>query len=125
VIYVIGIAILVAAVGALALVGMAPSRWGAYAYAVMLGVGYSATASLTPAMVSDRFRGARFGLILGMCLFGSALGSALGPWMAGRLFDVTGSYAIAFAIAAACGLLAGGAGWRARSLRLRALSAAR
>jgi MFS family permease len=124
-IYVIGIAILVAAVGALALVGAMPSRWGAYGYAVMLGVGYSATASLTPAMVSDRFRGASFGLILGMCLFGSALGSALGPWMAGRLFDVTGSYAIAFALAATSGLLAGASAWRARALRLRALSAAR
>ena len=118
-IYVIGIAIMVAAVGALALVGSVPSRWGAYAYAVLLGVGYSATAALIPAMLSDRFRGPRFGLILGMGLFGSALGSALGPWMAGRLFDLTGSYAIPFVIAAACGVLAGGAGWRARSLRLR------
>jgi len=118
-IYVVGIAILVLAVGALALVGAAPSRWGAYAYAVLLGVGYSATAALIPAMVSDRFRGRRFGLILGVGLFASALGSALGPWMAGRLFDLTGSYALAFVIAAACGVVAGAAGWRARALRLR------
>ena len=119
VIYVIGIAILVGAVGALAAVGAAPSRLGAYGYAVMLGVGYSATASLIPAMVSDRFRGPRFGLILGTGLFASAFGSALGPWLAGRLFDLTGSYAIPFVIAAACGALAAAAGWRARSLRLR------
>ena len=121
VIYVIGIAILVAAVGALALVGAAPSRWGAYGFAALLGVGYSATASITPAMLSDRFRGRHFGLILGMGLLGSALGSALGPWMAGSLFDATGSYAIAFVIAAACGALAGAAGWRARALRRRLL----
>jgi len=124
VIYVIGIGILVGAVGALAAVGAAPSRLGAYGYAVMLGVGYSATASLIPAMVSDRFRGPRFGLILGTGLFASAFGSALGPWMAGRLFDLTGSYAIAFVIAAACGVLAATAGWRARTLRRRALSGA-
>ena len=122
-IYVIGIAILVAAVGALALVGAMPSRWGAYLYAIFLGVGYSATAALIPAMVSDRFRGARFGLILGIGLFSSALGSAIGPWMAGRLFDLTGSYAIAFVISASCGVIAGAAGWRARSLRLREASA--
>ncbi|MBE0627439.1 MAG: MFS transporter [Burkholderiales bacterium] len=121
-IYVIGIAIMVLAVGALALVGAVPSRWGAYAYAVLLGVGYSATAALIPAMVSDRFRGRRFGLILGVGLFASALGSALGPWMAGRLFDLTGSYALALVIAAACGALAGAAGWRARSLRQRAMN---
>ena len=120
VIYVIGIAILVGAVGALALVGVAPSLFGAYVFAAMLGVGYSATAALIPAMISDRFRGRQFGLILGMGLMGSALGSALGPWMAGRLFDATGSYSIPFVIAASCGTIAGIAGWRARILRLRA-----
>ena len=121
-IYVIGVVILVGAVGALALVGSVPSRWGAYVYAVLLGIGYSATAALIPAMISDRFRGPRFGLILGMGLLGAALGSALGPWMAGRLFDMTGSYAIPFVIAAACGVVAGAAGWRARTLRRRAVN---
>jgi len=52
---------------------------------------------------------------------GSAVGSALGPWLAGRLFDATGSYAIPFVIAATCGVIAGLAGWRARTLRLRAV----
>jgi MFS family permease len=121
-IYVIGIAIMVLSVGALALVGARPSHRGAYAYAVLLGVGYSATASIIPAMVSDRFRGPRFGLILGVGLFASAIGSALGPWLAGRLFDMTGSYAIPFVIAAACGVAAAAAGWRARTLRRRAMS---
>jgi cyanate permease len=73
-------------------------------------------------MVSDRFRGPRFGLILGVGLMSGALGGALGPWMAGRLFDLTGSYSIPFVIAAASGVLAGAVGWRARSLRRRALS---
>ena len=116
-VYIVGIAIMVAAVGALALVGTTPTRWGAYVYAVLLGVGYSVTASLIPAMVSDRFCGPRFGLILGMGLVGSAAGSALGPWMAGRLFDMTGTYALPFVIAAACGAAAGAAGWRVRTLR--------
>ncbi|KPK55082.1 MAG: hypothetical protein AMJ63_00460 [Myxococcales bacterium SG8_38_1] len=122
VIYVTCIAILIGAVGALALVGAVPSRWGAYGYAVLLGVGYSATAALTPVMVSDRFRGPRFGLILGLGLLGSALGSAFGPWMAGTLFDATKSYAIPFVIAAACGVLAGASAWRARTLRRRSPS---
>jgi len=120
VIYVICITILVGAVGALALVGAVSTRWGAYGYAVMLGVGYSATAALTPVMVSDRFRGAHFGVILGLGLVGSALGSAFGPWMAGSLFDATKSYAIPFLIAAACGVLAGASAWHARTLRRRA-----
>ncbi len=119
-VYVGGIAILVASFAALAAVGAAPSRLGAYGYGALLGIGYSVTASLTPAMASDRFAGPHFGAIVGVGLFASALGSAVGPWMAGWLFDRTGSYAVPFLIAAACGLGSGAAGWIARTLRLRA-----
>jgi MFS family permease len=125
-VYMGGIAIMVCAVAALAALGGpfaagagAPARWAIYGYAVLLGVGYSATASLIPAMVSDRFGGAHFGAIVGVGLMGSAAGSALGPWMAGFLFDLTGSYLPAFAIAAGCGVVAGAAGWVARVLRVR------
>ena len=114
-----GITIMVCAVAALAALAGAPARWAIYGYAVLLGAGYSVTASLIPAMVSDRFGGKHFGSIVGVGLMGSAAGSALGPWMAGFLFDLTGSYMPAFAIAAGCGVLAGAAGWRARVLRLR------
>ncbi len=122
-VYVAGIAILVASALVLLAVGSnagtAPTRLGAYGYAVLLGVGYSVTASLTPAMVSDRFGGPHFGAIVGAGLMGAAAGSALGPWLAGRLYDASGSYTAAFLIAAACGAVAGAAGWRARTLRRR------
>lgn len=120
IVYLAGVVIMVASVGALLLVGTAPSHWGAYGYAVMLGVGYSVTASLIPAMTSDRFSGPHFGAIVGAGLFGSALGSAAGPWLAGWLFDVTGSYVLPFGLAAACGAVAAGTGWAARTLRVRA-----
>jgi MFS family permease len=119
IVYLAGVFIMVASAGALLLVGAAPSHWGAYAYAVMLGVGYSVTASLIPAMTSDRFSGPHFGAIIGVGLFGSALGSALGPWLAGWLFDVTGNYVLPFGIAAASGAVAAGTGWAARTLRVR------
>jgi MFS family permease len=119
-VYVAGIAIMLGAVAALVALAGAPAPWAIYGYAVLLGVGYSATASLTPAMVSDRFGGPHFGTIVGVGLMGAAVGSALGPWMAGFLFDRTGSYMLAFAIAAGCGLAAGAAAWRARVLRVRA-----
>jgi MFS transporter, OFA family, oxalate/formate antiporter len=97
--------------------GASPTHWGVYGFAVLLGVGYSATASITPAMVSDRFSGAHFGAIVGIGLMGAAAGSALGPWLAGWLYDATGSYTAAFLIAAACGAAAGAAAWRTRALR--------
>jgi MFS family permease len=119
-VYVAGITIMLGAVAALAALAGAPARWAIYGYAVLLGLGYSATASLMPAMVSDRFGGRHFGTIVGVGLMGAAAGSAIGPWLAGYLFDRTGSYMPAFAIAAGCGITAGAAGWRARTLRLRA-----
>ena len=121
IVYVTCIAILVGAVGALALVGHFPSRAGAYFYAIMLGTGYSVTAAVIPAMTSDRFSGPHFGAIVGMGLFASAIGSALGPWLAGLLFDTTGSYAWALVMTAGCGFLAGLAGWMLWRLRLRAM----
>jgi len=119
-VYVGGIAIMIASFAALMAVGAAPSAPGAYAYGALLGIGYSVTASLTPAMASDRFAGPHFGAIVGVGLFASALGSAIGPWMAGFLFDRTGSYTTPFLIAAACGVVSGAAGWIARGLRQRA-----
>ncbi len=119
-VYVAGIAVMLASVAVLGSLGHAPARGAIYLYGALLGLGYSVTASLIPAMVSDRFSGPQFGAIVGVGLLGSALGSAVGPWMAGYLFDRTGSYTAAFAIAAGCGLAAGAAGWRARALRVRA-----
>jgi MFS family permease len=118
-VYLAGIVVMVGAVAALAAISQAPARWAIYGYAVLLGLGYSVTASLIPAMVSDRFSGPHFGAIVGMGLLGSAVGSATGPWLAGYIFDRTGSYMLAFAIAAGCGVAAGAAGWRARVLRAR------
>jgi MFS family permease len=116
-VYVAGIAIMAASAFVLLALGSAPTRWGAYGYALLLGAGYSVTASLTPAMVSDQFSGRHFGAIVGIGLMGAALGSALGPWLAGSLYDATGSYTLPFMIAAACGAVAGAAGWRVRTLR--------
>jgi len=118
-----GIAIMLAAVAvlaALAVPAATPPGWAIYGYAVLLGLGYSVTASLVPAMVSDRFGGPHFGAIVGMGLMSSAAGSAAGPWMAGVLFDLNGSYMLAFLIAGAGGLAAGVGAWRARVLRVRA-----
>ena len=120
-VYVAGISILVASALVLLALGASPTPLGAYGYAVLLGLGYSVTAALIPTMMSDRFSGAHFGAIVGVGLMGSAAGSAVGPWLGGRLYDASGSYTMAFLIAAACGVIAGAAGWRARMLRRKGL----
>lgn len=111
------VAILLLAVAALAFAGAKATSWSIYAYAILLGVGYSATAAITPAMMSDRFSGPRFGTIIGMGLFASALGSASGPWMAGHLFDLEGSYTTALWLAGGAGSIACLCGWHAGRMR--------
>ncbi len=99
-VYVLGMVSMIASLGLLWLVAVSPERWLTYGYATLFGLGYAVTASLVPAMVSDRFRGPHFGAIFGVSQIGSALGTALGPWLAGAVFDATGSYAMPFTLAA-------------------------
>jgi MFS family permease len=124
-VYLAGISIMAMSALTLLALGAAPTRWGAYGYAVLLGLGYSVTAAITPAMMSDRFSGPHFGAIIGVGLLGSASGSAVGPWLAGQLFDASGSYTVPFLIGVACAAVAGAAAWRARILRLRPAEAFR
>jgi len=113
-VYALGMIGMIFGVGALWLVALAPSARLALGYAVLFGVGYSVTAFIVPAMMSDRFRGPHFGSIFGATQVASALGSALGAWLAGRIFDATGSYAIAFALAAAAAGVAALSVWAGR-----------
>jgi len=63
-------------------------------------------APLTPAIASDLFAGPRFARIFGALHFTNSPGGALGAWVAGRIFDGTGSYALALPISAVMALLA-------------------
>jgi cyanate permease len=104
----------------LGLVALHPGPAPAYAYGALVGLGYSVTAALMPAIFSDVFRGRRFGTIFGTLQTSTALGGSAGPWLAGRVFDVTGSYALALYGIAGAAVAANAALWIARaSLRRR------
>jgi MFS family permease len=68
-------------------------------YGALIGVGYAVTAPLMPAVLSDMYRGRHFGSIFGSLQVANAFGGSSGPWVAGRIFDATGSYAIPFSLA--------------------------
>ena len=104
--YTLAFVCVAASVGALALAGAQPRTPLPYVYALLIGVGYAATAPLTPAIASDLFGGPRFARIFGILHLANSLGGALGPWVAGRVFDATGGYALALPMAAVLALLA-------------------
>ncbi len=61
-------------------------------YLLTFGIGYNAMAPVYAAAVSDQFAGKNLGTILGLLDLGFGLGSALGPWWAGWMFDRYGNY---------------------------------
>ena len=89
------------ALGTLALLSIEqwPHSAGLYLYALLFGLGFGARGPIITAIAATRFPGRRFGAIYGFMSIGNGFGGAIGPWFAGALFDVTGSYRTPFLIA--------------------------
>jgi MFS family permease len=75
-------------------------------YAVS-GFGFGMRIAQLSTIPADIFAGPHLGAILGVVQSGGGLGGAIGPYLGGWLFDVTGSYRLAFM--AACLAVAGSA----------------
>jgi MFS family permease len=67
---------------------------------VASGVGFGMRIAQLSAIPADVFSGPHLGAILGLVSAGGGLGGAVGPFLGGWLFDVTGSYRLAFVAAA-------------------------
>lgn len=82
-----------------------------YLYAALIGLGYAATAPLTPAAASDLFSGPKFATIFGTLHVSNAVGASTGAWIGGKIFDQTGSYFVAFGVALAMAVFSAGLLW--------------
>lgn len=65
-------------------------------HACCFGVTWGARGPAITAKTADLFPGPNLGAILGVITIGTGLGAAAGSWMAGWLFDVTGTYRVPF-----------------------------
>ena len=72
-----------------------------YAVSALFGIGYGGINICYPVLVREHLPRAEAGRRLGVILLFGALGMALGGWLAGYIFDSTGSYTPAFLIGAA------------------------
>ncbi len=76
--------------------------WLLYLYGICFGY---AAGLYTPSVVAgmaDLFHGRNFGAITAMMLTGMGIGGAIGPWLGGYIYDISGSYIGAFIICMAC-----------------------
>jgi MFS family permease len=100
----------------------APNAGLLYAMIIAQGTfGYSLT-SVMGAIPAEIFEGRQYGSIFGMAMLAAILGGAAGPWLAGALHDLTGDYAAAFGISAACSTTSVVAIWVAAPRRVRAVA---
>lgn len=78
------------------------------AFGLLFGTCYGGYVAMLPALIADHFAGARLGAVIGLQYTAAGLAGLVGPVLAGYLYDTGGSYAPAFAVAAASSLAAAG-----------------
>jgi MFS family permease len=84
-------------------------------------LGYGLTSVMGP-VVLEIFQGKHYGSIFGTIMLAALAGGAAGPWATGILFDLSGSYTVAFAAGIVVSVLSAVAIWLASPGKVRAVS---
>ena len=77
-----------------------------YAFAVALGLLWLSTVPPTNAIVANIFGVRYLAMLSGFTFFSHQIGSFLGAWLGGRLYDTTGSYDVVWYLSIALGVIA-------------------
>lgn len=89
------------------LLGEARHPTAVWSFALIFGFCMGADYMLVPLVTAECFGTASLGKLLALIIMGYSLGQWGAPWMTGRIFEAQGSYALAWKIMAAAGLLGG------------------
>ena len=89
-----------------ALFWLVPARelWMLYLFAVIFGFAYGSLSALQSLITAELFGLSSLGIIVGSLTFSFTIGNAVGVFLAGHIFDITGSYYLAFFSSAALGI---------------------
>jgi len=96
------------------LISSPEQHWLLWLHACFFGLTWGARGPAITAKTADLFPGGRLGTILGVITIGSGIGSAAGAWAAGWIFDLFGSYRLAFSLSIAAYLCGCAAFWALR-----------
>jgi predicted MFS family arabinose efflux permease len=83
------------------------SQFTVYAFAVALGLLWLSTVPPTNSLVAQLFGVRYLAMLSGFTFFSHQIGSFLGAWLGGKLYDQTGSYDVVWWLAVALGIAAG------------------
>jgi MFS transporter, OFA family, oxalate/formate antiporter len=79
--------------------------WSFYLFALAFGLPYGGEIPQIPLYVGRYFGDRDLATLVGLCVFVTNIGGALGPWLAGKIFDLTRSYDGAFIAGGLAGLI--------------------
>jgi predicted MFS family arabinose efflux permease len=82
------------------------SAWSVYLFAASIGFLWLSTVPPTNGIVADIFGVRHLSMLGGFVFLSHQVGSFLGAWLGGRLYDATGSYDVVWWISIALGVLA-------------------
>ena len=88
-------------------------------FSFMIGLVWLSTVPLTTALVAQLFGIRYLATLFGFVFLGHQLGSFLGAWLGGYVYDATGSYDIVWWVAIALGVVAAALHWPIREPRPR------
>ena len=117
--YTAGIICLALGISLLIIYEISPRFFLPYSYAFFFGMGYAATATLSPLIAADFFAGHAYGSIFGTLFIINGIGGALGAWFAGFSYDRIGSYIPSFITMIAFSLFACLSIWLAAPRKIR------
>lgn len=80
---------------------LAKKVWMLYLFAILCGIAYGNQHTLLTPMVAELFGLHSLGVIVGIAVFAGTIGGAIGPVLAGGIFDIRSTYQPAFLICAA------------------------
>lgn len=76
----------------------ATKAWMLYAVAGIYGFAHGGLFTVVSPTMAEMFGTGSHGVLYGLVLFSGSVGGSVGPLLAGRIFDVTGSYRLVFII---------------------------
>ncbi len=83
------------------------SPWTVYAFAIALGLLWLSTVPPTNGIVAQIFGVRYLAMLSGVTFFSHQIGSFLGAWLGGKLYDTMGNYDVVWWTSIALGVLAG------------------
>jgi MFS family permease len=93
---------------------MASELWMLYLFAIIYCLAYGGLSILFSPMTAELFGLRSQGVIFGIVSFFGTIGNTTGPFLAGRIFDVTNSYQLAFFVCIVVSLLGLVLAWRVK-----------